>query len=311
MNSKSENIQKQDLLRTPTIQRNFCHYSSNSKSQNFYENKNVYSPFVIKKTSDNLLDSNEKLLNNLYLSPESQNSSSSNGKFYTPTPNHIKNEHLSDRFIPMNRGTNLLEKFELTKTWDTKNQNEVIKDADKIQEKLKYNNLLQNNFFGYNNISDDPILNNLGKNSNLDLETYEKSDSSIEGNIKSKIFKFKTDTKKKSHYNINLGNIIDNIQNNINTSRKISNKPYKILDAPNLTDDFYLNLLDWSSKNDIAVGLQNSVFLWCGNKTQLVNLFTYEDEKNVSSLIWNQNGTELAVGNADGFVEIWDSKLFF
>jgi len=28
--------------------------------------------------------------------------------------------------------------------------------------------------------------------------------------------------------------------------RKISKKPYKVLDAPNLQDDFYLNLLDWS-----------------------------------------------------------------
>ena len=28
--------------------------------------------------------------------------------------------------------------------------------------------------------------------------------------------------------------------------RKVSRKPYKMLDAPNLQDDFYLNLLDWS-----------------------------------------------------------------
>jgi cell division cycle 20-like protein 1 (cofactor of APC complex) len=29
-------------------------------------------------------------------------------------------------------------------------------------------------------------------------------------------------------------------------NRRISKKPYKILDAPNLQDDFYLNLIDWS-----------------------------------------------------------------
>lgn len=28
--------------------------------------------------------------------------------------------------------------------------------------------------------------------------------------------------------------------------RRVSKKPYKILDAPNLQDDFYLNLIDWS-----------------------------------------------------------------
>ena len=37
--------------------------------------------------------------------------------------------------------------------------------------------------------------------------------------------------------------------------RKISKNPYKILDAPKLKDDFYVNLLDWSSMNYIGVGL--------------------------------------------------------
>jgi len=29
-------------------------------------------------------------------------------------------------------------------------------------------------------------------------------------------------------------------------SRKIDKLPFRVLDAPNLIDDFYLNLLDWS-----------------------------------------------------------------
>lgn len=31
----------------------------------------------------------------------------------------------------------------------------------------------------------------------------------------------------------------------------------KILDAPDLLDDFYLHLLDWSKNNLISVGLYN------------------------------------------------------
>lgn len=46
--------------------------------------------------------------------------------------------------------------------------------------------------------------------------------------------------------------------------RKVNKKPYKILDAPNLQDDFYLNLLDWSDRNQIAVALDASVYLWSG-----------------------------------------------
>ena len=36
---------------------------------------------------------------------------------------------------------------------------------------------------------------------------------------------------------------------------KIPKAPFKVLDAPALKDDFYLNLIDWSSDNILAVGL--------------------------------------------------------
>ena len=45
-------------------------------------------------------------------------------------------------------------------------------------------------------------------------------------------------------------------------TRKISKTPFKVLDAPELQDDFYLNLLDWSSQNTLSVGLGTSVYLW-------------------------------------------------
>ena len=42
------------------------------------------------------------------------------------------------------------------------------------------------------------------------------------------------------------------------SARKIPKAPFKILDAPDLQDDFYLNLLDWSSQNVLSVGLGSS-----------------------------------------------------
>ena len=45
-------------------------------------------------------------------------------------------------------------------------------------------------------------------------------------------------------------------------TRKISKIPFKVLDAPELQDDFYLNLLDWSSQNVLSVGLGTAVYLW-------------------------------------------------
>ena len=46
------------------------------------------------------------------------------------------------------------------------------------------------------------------------------------------------------------------------TERKISKTPFKVLDAPNLQDDFYLNLIDWSASNVLAVALGSSVYMW-------------------------------------------------
>ena len=81
-----------------------------------------------------------------------------------------------------------------------------------------------------------------------------------------------------------------------------------MLKAPNLLDDFYLNLLDWSSRNNIAVGLGNSVGLWCTNQTQESILCTYNNisDKYRSSLIWSPSGDHLAVGNSKGQIEIYD-----
>ena len=39
----------------------------------------------------------------------------------------------------------------------------------------------------------------------------------------------------------------------------------QVLDAPALQDDFYLNLVDWSSNNILAVGLGACVYLWNAN----------------------------------------------
>jgi len=54
--------------------------------------------------------------------------------------------------------------------------------------------------------------------------------------------------------------------------RKIPRIPFKVLDAPELQDDFYLNLVDWSSQNILSVGLGSCVYLWSACTSQ-VNAF--------------------------------------
>lgn len=59
--------------------------------------------------------------------------------------------------------------------------------------------------------------------------------------------------------------------------RKISKNPQKILDAPGLQDDYYLNLMDWSSQNMLAIGLENTVYLWNGKNGGVEKLCDLQD----------------------------------
>ena len=55
--------------------------------------------------------------------------------------------------------------------------------------------------------------------------------------------------------------------------RKIQKTPFKVLDAPALQDDYYLNLVDWSSENVLAVGLGSCVYLWSASTSKVTKLY--------------------------------------
>ncbi|EPX75060.1 fizzy-like protein Mfr1 [Schizosaccharomyces octosporus yFS286] len=84
--------------------------------------------------------------------------------------------------------------------------------------------------------------------------------------------------------------------------------PYKVLDAPYLEDDFYLNLLNWGKSNILAVGLASSVYLWSANSGKVVKLHDFGEANNVTSVLWTGIGTNIAVGTDSGFIHIWDTE---
>ena len=71
------------------------------------------------------------------------------------------------------------------------------------------------------------------------------------------------------------------------TPRTVSRVPYKVLDAPDLADDFYLNLVDWGPSNVLAVGLGDSVYLWNSESGKVEQLTRFEGEQ-VTSVGWIQ-----------------------
>jgi len=89
--------------------------------------------------------------------------------------------------------------------------------------------------------------------------------------------------------------------------RRLPRRPYKILDAPDLQDDFYLNLIDWSSENTLAVGLGCSVYLWSAVSGQVTRLCDFNREDNlVTAVSWHGDGRQVAIGTQLGYVTIWD-----
>ncbi|RDW86685.1 WD40 repeat domain-containing protein [Aspergillus mulundensis] len=82
--------------------------------------------------------------------------------------------------------------------------------------------------------------------------------------------------------------------------RYVNKVPYKVLDAPDLQDDFYLNLVDWGSSNILGVGLGNSVYMWNSQSGRVTKLCELKDDTVTS-------GTHLSIGTGKGMVQIWDA----
>ena len=88
--------------------------------------------------------------------------------------------------------------------------------------------------------------------------------------------------------------------------RKISKKPYKILDAPCLQDDFYLNLLDWSDNNQIAVALDSSLYLWSGCSSEITRLYETSQINDYICSVSFCDDNRIAIGNSNGQIKVFD-----
>ncbi|MCJ1395745.1 substrate-specific activator of APC-dependent proteolysis [Xylographa bjoerkii] len=89
--------------------------------------------------------------------------------------------------------------------------------------------------------------------------------------------------------------------------RAVSKVPFKVLDAPDLADDFYLNLVDWGSSNILGVGLGSCVYMWNSTSGRVTRLCDLTDDI-VTSVSWIQRGSHLAIGTNKGLVQIWDAE---
>eukprot|EP01017_Pseudomicrothorax_dubius_P040893 TRINITY_DN6485_c0_g1_i4.p1 TRINITY_DN6485_c0_g1~~TRINITY_DN6485_c0_g1_i4.p1 ORF type:complete len:434 (+),score=70.69 TRINITY_DN6485_c0_g1_i4:379-1680(+) len=91
------------------------------------------------------------------------------------------------------------------------------------------------------------------------------------------------------------------------STRTLPQGPEKILDAPDMVDDYYLNLLDWGENQLLAVCLGRSVYLWNAANGEIHHLMQTDSAQNyITSVAWMNRGGCLAIGFADSLVQLWD-----
>ena len=105
---------------------------------------------------------------------------------------------------------------------------------------------------------------------------------------------------------------MNNISQTVPQMREIPHKPERILDAPGIVDDFYFNVLDWSSTNSMAIGLGSTVYSWngdTGDVAVITNLDPQElNGQMVSCVKWIPNSNNICVSSNTGEMHILDTE---
>ncbi len=254
------------------------------------------------------------------------------GKHYTPSPNILR-EQLGDRFIPCRAGTNLFAKFMAADAAEKKSR------AVPLQSSQPQSQSGSSNSNGDSSSSSGEVAGTLLTKEEQQLNSYSKLlqsqllDENESENVcwdptacggaetaasralksgKRNLLRFKQDVRK-SDPNC-VGTSVLGLDGKFGAGqeldtppRVISKVPFKILDAPQLQDDFYLNLVDWSSQNLLSVGLGASVYVWSACTSKVTKLLDVEgDQDSITSVAWSQRGSHLAIGLNSGVTQIWD-----
>ncbi|XP_024373565.1 protein FIZZY-RELATED 3 [Physcomitrium patens] len=217
----------------------------------------------------------------------------------------------SDRFIPSRSSSNLTGFALLDRSPSGAN----ISQANDTREEggAAYSMLLRTELFGQEAGSPATPENRTG------ISARDPMRSPISPTVSRNLFRFKSDPKPSTGskarperpYDISPAGIDSSLAGTPmsprKAPRKIARSPYKVLDAPALQDDFYLNLVDWSSNNVLAVGLGTCVYLWSASSSKVTKLCDLGPTDSICSVSWTHRGTYLAVGTNLGEVQLWDA----
>ena len=222
-----------------------------------------------------------------------------------------KNKKILTRNLSSSKIKNIIGK-DLNKTFfnninlvnNINNNNLLSSNSKKNKNSQIINNIpifnyKNNNTYKNNSISQNYSLITTKKTKNYLLKKRLFEDNEKLNNLYGNIFK--------QSYSDFLNFEIDDNDTTINylKYKSIPKTAYKVLDAPNLRDDFYLHLIDWSKQDIVAVGLDNKLYTWNAKYSQVSFISDLDDYDNYySSLTYNNEGNLLISCSSDGNVYI-------
>lgn len=151
-----------------------------------------------------------------------------------------------------------------------------------------------------------------------DLDEHSSLDSSFSSLLKLNLSDLDTEKTRGKFFKYGASkdnkNVIDALDELSNRNSKVFSrkkfalpqKPFKVLEAPNISDDFYHNIFDWSAGNMLGVNLDNNIYLLNAETGQHTKLYEAFECETVTSLKFNPAGDQIAMGNLLGQVSIWD-----
>ncbi|BAT96231.1 hypothetical protein VIGAN_08313600 [Vigna angularis var. angularis] len=101
------------------------------------------------------------------------------------------------------------------------------------------------------------------------------------------------------------------LQNNSNqhhSSRRLPKGESRILDAPNIRNDYYANIMDWGKNNILAVALGSNMYLWNSDNSNVTKLLKASGNDFPTSVSWSEDTKYLGIGFKSSKLELWDAE---
>merc|ERR1711892_111985 len=86
--------------------------------------------------------------------------------------------------------------------------------------------------------------------------------------------------------------------------RHVDKYPDRIMDAPNVVNDFYCNPIDWGEGDLLAVALGDECFVWNSHSGDITEITNGAEQGIITSVVWIDDAN-VAVANASGLVSIY------